>query len=67
MFKKNDNFCLLVNVLMFTGLRPSDIFNLTVDSVDLEKMMLKFYSSKIDKWFIHPIHTVLIPVLEARI
>jgi integrase len=34
---------------MFTGLRPSDIVNITTEQIDLEKMEIKFYSSKIDK------------------
>jgi integrase len=64
---KNSNFRLMVMMLMYTGLRPSDIINVTIEQVDLEKMELKFYSSKIDKWFIRPIHEALKEILAARI
>ena len=66
-YVKNSNFRTMVMVLMFTGLRPSDIINITIDQIDLEKMEIKFYSSKIDKWFIRPIHKSLKEVLASRI
>ena len=66
-YVKNSNFRTMVMMLMYTGLRPSDIINITTDHVDLKKMEMKFYSSKIDKWFIRPIHTLLKEVLANRI
>jgi integrase/recombinase XerD len=65
--EKNMNFRLMVHMLMYTGLRPSDIINITVDQIDLEKMEMKFYSSKIDKWFVRPIHPKLHDILKERI
>jgi integrase len=65
--EKNGNFLLMVHMLMYTGLRPSDIINITAELVDLEKMEMKFYSSKIDKWFVRPLHTSLKTVLSQRI
>jgi len=64
---KNNNFRLMVMMLMYTGLRPSDIIKVTTEQVDLEKMEMKFYSSKIDKWFIRPIHENLKEMLVDRI
>lgn len=66
-YVKNGNFRTMVMVLMYTGLRPSDIINITADQIDLEKMEIKFYSSKIDKWFVRPIHKALKEVLSLRI
>lgn len=65
--EKNSNFRTMVMLLMYTGLRPSDVINVTTNQIDLEKIEIKFYSSKIDKWFIRPIHPVLQEVLAARI
>lgn len=65
--EKNGNFRTMIMLLMYTGLRPSDVINVTTDQIDLEKMEIKFYSSKIDKWFIRPIHPSLKEVLAARI
>ena len=49
--EKNDNFRLMIYLLMYSGLRPSDIINLTVEQIDLEKMEMRFYSSKTGNWF----------------
>lgn len=65
--EKNNNFKLMVNMLMYTGLRPSDIIDITVDQVDLKKMLIKFRSSKVDKWYYRPIHPKLKTILRQRI
>lgn len=65
--KKNNNFKLMVNMLMFTGLRPSDIIDITVDQVDLKKMQIKFHSAKVDRWYYRPILPILKPILRQRI
>ncbi|MDP3150353.1 MAG: site-specific integrase [Ignavibacteria bacterium] len=64
--EKNGNFRTMIMLLMYTGLRPSDLINVTTDQVDLDKMEIKFYSSKIDKWFIRPIHPSLKEILFSR-
>ncbi len=46
--EKNGNFRTMIMLLMYTGLRPSDVINVTTDQIHLEKMEIKFYSSKID-------------------
>lgn len=65
--EKNNNFKLMVNMLMFTGLRPSDIIDITVDQVDLKRMLIKFHSTKVDKWYYRPIHPNLKTILRQRI
>lgn len=50
--KKNLNFQLLINMLFFTGLRPSDLLNIREVKGDI----MKYYSPKRKKDFIIPIH-----------
>ncbi len=66
-YVKNSNFRTMMMMLMYNGLRPSDIINITVEQIDLEKMEMRFYSSKIEKWFTRPIHNLLKEVLVNRI
>ncbi len=64
---KNSNFSTMVYMLMYTGLRPSDIINITVEQIDLSKMEMRFYSSKTDNWFVRPVHEKLKDILTTRI
>jgi len=64
---KNDNFTLMIYFLLYSGLRPSDIINITVEQIDLKKMTIRFYSSKTDNWFVRPIHPKIKVSLKARI
>ncbi len=54
-------------MLMYTGLRPSDIINITVAQVDLKKMTVRFHSPKVDKWYYRPLHSKLKVLLRRRI
>ncbi len=65
--EKNSNFKLMVKMLMFNGLRPSDIIGITLDQVDLKKMQIKYRSSKVDRWYYRPIHPKVRAVLSERI
>jgi integrase/recombinase XerD len=65
--EKNENFQLMIYLLMYSGLRPSDIINLTVDQIDLEKMEMRFYSSKTGNWFVRPIHNNIKEILAKSI
>ena len=65
--KKNDNFQLMIYLLMYSGLRPSDIINVTVHQIDLDKMEIRFYSPKTGNWYIRPIHDYIKSILESRI
>ncbi len=60
---KNLNFRLAIHLLMYSGLRPSDILSLTYSSFDLTKMTMNIYSSKVKRWLIRPIHPVLLDIL----
>ena len=40
--EKNENFQLMIYLLMYSGLRPSDIINLTVEQIDLDKMEMRY-------------------------
>lgn len=64
---KSTNFKTMIYMLMYTGLRPSDIINLTVEQTDLSKMEFRFYSSKTNNWFVRPIHEKLKDILTFRI
>ena len=63
---KNLNFKLETYLLLYTGLRPSDIIGLTKEQIDLKKMEIRFYSSKTGSWFVRPLHPALKPILKER-
>lgn len=65
--KKNNNFTLMIKMLLYNGLRPSDIVNITIDNVDLKKMIMKYYSTKVGLWYTCPLHSELKPQLRKQI
>lgn len=65
-FVKNNNFRTMINLLLFTGLRPSDIINIRVEEIDFEKSLLNYYSLKTKEHFIIPLHPELTPLLKER-
>jgi integrase len=56
-----------VMLLLFTGLRPSDILSFTGEKIDLKKRMIKYFSSKTRKNRQIYFHKELIPILRQRI
>ena len=64
---KNTNFRTAMFLMIYTGLRPSDIINIYVKDIDLEEMTLKYYSEKIGETNVIPLHKNLKPVLSERI
>lgn len=64
---KNSNFRTFIMMLLYSGLRPSDIKDVTGEQINLEKMEIKFYSPKTDRWFIRPLHSSLHEILKKRI
>lgn len=64
--EKNSNFKTMIYLLNYTGLRPSDIVNLTVESIDLENLELSYYSQKTDQYFTVPFREKLKPILKER-
>jgi integrase/recombinase XerD len=64
--KKNPNFKTMIYTLLYTGLRPSDIINMTVEDIDFEAKVLSYYSIKTKEHFFIPLHEALLPVLQGR-
>ena len=54
-------------LLLYTGLRPSDIIDIKVEDIDLENMTINYYSSKVKVHNIIPLHEKLNPVLTERV
>ncbi|MFZ1289564.1 MAG: site-specific integrase [Melioribacteraceae bacterium] len=65
--KKNSNFRTTIYLLLYTGLRPSDIYELAVKDIDLEKNSISYYLPKTKDYLKVPIHQELKPILEKRI
>jgi len=63
---KNNNFQTTMYLLFYTGLRPSDIYNISVADIDFERSIFQYYSEKSKEHFIVPIHDELIPILKSR-
>ncbi len=64
---KNDNFKTVFYLLLYTGLRPSDILDIKVEDIDIENKLLNYYSPKVKEHNVVPIHDDLLPILEERI
>lgn len=63
---KNTNFKTTMNLLFYTGLRPSDIYKIKVEDIDFEQNQLKYYSTKTKEHFIVPFHKDLRSILKQR-
>lgn len=64
--EKNVNFTTTIYLLFYTGLRPSDIYEIKVEDIDLKRGVFKYYSPKTKEHFIVPIHNELLPELKRR-
>ncbi|NPV10594.1 MAG: tyrosine-type recombinase/integrase [Ignavibacteria bacterium] len=64
--EKNDNFKTTFYLLLFTGLRPSDIINIKTEDIDFDHKLLRYYSPKTRTYNIIPIHEDLVPLLKHR-
>ena len=47
--KKNSNFVTTINLLAYTGLRPSDLMTINAEDIDLQNRIMKYYSPKTKK------------------
>jgi integrase len=65
--KKNSNFTTMFYLLLYTGLRPSDLVDIKVEDVDIESMTLDYYSSKVKIHHCIPLHEKLKPIITKRI
>lgn len=63
---KNSNFKTTFYLLLYTGLRPSDIFNLKVSDIDMNRNTIRYYSPKTKNHFVVPFHPDLKRILEQR-
>jgi len=65
--EKNSNFSTTIQLLVYTGLRPSDLLSLSAKDIDLNNQVFQYYSPKSKEYFQIPIHEELIPILRVRI
>ncbi|MFZ5948431.1 MAG: tyrosine-type recombinase/integrase [Stygiobacter sp.] len=65
--QKNENFKVTFYLLLYTGLRPSDIYNICGKDVDLKNRTIKYYSEKTKQYFYVPFHRKLKPIMQERI
>lgn len=64
---KNNNFRTMIYLLLYTGLRPSDIYRITVKDIDFKNRTLRYYSEKTRQYFEVPFHRELEIVLKERV
>lgn len=65
--KKNPNFQTAIYTLFYTGLRPTGIFTITAESINLKERILRYYSPKGDRFWEIPFHKDLTKVFKKRI
>ncbi len=65
--EKNSNFKTLMYFLFYTGLRPSDVYGITVENIDIKNGILKYYSQKRKMHREIPFHEDLVDILSERI
>jgi len=64
---KNSNFTTMIYLLLYTGLRPSDIYRIRAQDIDFSKRTLRYYSEKTKQYFEVPFHHDLEGMLKKRI
>ncbi|MCB9247100.1 MAG: site-specific integrase [Ignavibacteriales bacterium] len=64
---KNSNFQILINLLFYTGLRPSDLLTITPDKIDIKNQVINYYSPKRKKYREIAFHDDLVPIFKARL
>ena len=64
---KNENFKLTVYMLFYTGLRSSDILNISRERIDLKNQSISYYSPKRKIFREVAFHTDLLPILTKAI
>ena len=65
--KKNSNFVTTINLLAYTGLRPSDLMTINTADIDLQNRTMKYYSPKRKKFREIAFHEKLVSILRKRI
>jgi len=64
---KNNNFKMTMHLLMYTGLRPTDIYNLRICDIDCKNDTISYYSEKTKEFLRVPIHNILAKNLKTYI
>ena len=64
---KNSNFRTLIYLLFYTGLRPSDLYKLTVEQINISKNIISYYSEKTKEYRMIPFHKDIKCILADRI
>lgn len=64
---KNSNFRTTIYLAFYTGLRSSDLINITVEGIELVNTVLRYYSPKRKIFREIAFHKDLVPVLSERI
>lgn len=65
--KKNSNFQTVIHILFYTGLRPTDIFTIRVENINLNERILRYYSPKRDRYREIPFHKDLVKIIKKRV
>lgn len=65
--EKSSGFRAAVNILYYTGLRPSDILSIKKENINLEERTIKYYSLKRKMHREIPFHSCLLDIFRERI
>lgn len=63
----NEGLKTLIYLAFYTGLRPSDLFDIYIEDINLIERSLKYYSLKRTKFRCIAIHEDLIPIIQSYI
>lgn len=65
--KVNEGLKTLIYLAFYTGLRPSDLYDIHIEDINIIERSLKYYSLKRTKFRCIAIHEDLIPILKSYI
>jgi integrase len=64
---KNNNFRTVISLMIYSGLRPSDVYKIKVEDIDLDELSMTYYSQKLSKWCKAYLHNDLKEIILERI
>lgn len=67
LLKTNSNFTTCIYLLLYTGLRTTDILTIKAENIDLSNKSYQYYSPKLKKYITVPIHPALFNILKKRL
>ena len=53
--------------MIYSGLRPSDVYKIKVEDIDLDEFSMTYYSQKLNKWCKAYLHNDLKEIILERI